>query len=288
MFYKIAALLTLATLFLVTPAEAADASKPCTGTPTSYNHVIVWMLENHSIDQTRGHMPYLDSIADQCGYFTKERAITHPSLPNYIAITSGAQQGITTNHRPTGSGLPANNIFNQVGRWNSWHQSMPSNCYMKNKYPYMAHHNPALYFADLRAECGQRDMPMTQLQSSLTAKVPKFALLVPDNCNNGHINTCGGSTAQKAATQADDYLQAHLPDILNSPAYQAGDTLVVITWDEGGGGGQHVYTVIIGPSFHGEVYTAKYDHYSLLQLFERVLNVPCLRHACGAVKISLP
>jgi phospholipase C len=86
-------LLTLVALLLFpvmgTTAEAAT-TQPCTNTPTTYNHVIVWMLENHSYDQTRGHMPYLDSIANQCGYFTKERAITHPSLPTHCDHVGGS------------------------------------------------------------------------------------------------------------------------------------------------------------------------------------------------------
>lgn len=279
----------LVAAMLVVNTAHADASKPCTGTPTSYNHIIVWMLENHSIDQTRGHMPYLDSLADQCGYFTKERAITHPSLPNYIAITSGAQHGIDTNRQPTAAGIPAKNIFSQVGAWQTWAQSMPTACRMKDKFPYEAHHNPALYYSDIRPTCPLRDVPITQLVSGLQGSVPKFSMVIPDNCNNGHKG-CGsaGTTTLGAAHQADDYLRAKLPDILNSPAYEAGHTLVVITWDEGGGGGQHVYTVMIGPSFQGQVYQARYDHYSLLQMFERVLGVPCLRNACTASKISLP
>ena len=75
------------------PAPPAVTSGPCgtLTTPPTYTHVIwVWM-ENHSYDTIigRSQAPYVNSLAGQCGLATNYHNISHPSLPNYIAGTSG-------------------------------------------------------------------------------------------------------------------------------------------------------------------------------------------------------
>jgi hypothetical protein len=72
------------------------------------------------------------------------------------------------------------------------------------------------------------------------ATTPRFGFITPNLCNDGHDGTCAGpnSTGGNAGglTGADQFLRAWMPLILNSPAYKHGDTLVVITFDEGEGG----------------------------------------------------
>src|SRR5262249_50214783 len=75
------------------PAVAQTSAGPCgtLATPPSYTHVIwVWM-ENHSYDTIIGNSqaPYINTLAGQCGLATNYHNISHPSLPNYIAGTSG-------------------------------------------------------------------------------------------------------------------------------------------------------------------------------------------------------
>ena len=65
---------------------------------------------------------------------------------------------------------------------------------------------------------------------------PRFAFITPNLCSDGHDDPCAGtnSTGGRAGglTGADQFLQAWMPLILDSPAYKHGDTLVVITFDE--------------------------------------------------------
>ena len=76
-----------------TPSATALASHPC-GTQArsgTYRHVIWIWMENHSSSAIIGssQAPYVNTLAQECGLATNYHNITHPSLPNYIAATSG-------------------------------------------------------------------------------------------------------------------------------------------------------------------------------------------------------
>src|SRR5258708_16966385 len=70
------------------------ASSPCgklRTPPHSYRHVVwVWM-ENHSYNTIirARQAPYINKLATRCGLAANYHNISHPSLPNYIAATSG-------------------------------------------------------------------------------------------------------------------------------------------------------------------------------------------------------
>src|SRR3954471_3999917 len=81
-------------------AVAPSVSKPCIGATGKPMRVLWWILENHSYDQARGHMPYLDETADACAVLADEWAITHPSLPNYLALSGGSTFGVDDDGSP--------------------------------------------------------------------------------------------------------------------------------------------------------------------------------------------
>lgn len=66
---------------------------------------------------------------------------------------------------------------------------------------------------------------------------PRFSFITPNLCDDGHDATCAGTNDAGGTTGglvgADDFLRTWMPLILNSPAYRSGDTLVMITFDEG-------------------------------------------------------
>ena len=86
---------------VVQAAPPAEGGPPC-GTATSppvdgWAHVVWIVFENKSYDDVIGSVnaPTINSLASECGLATSFYAETHPSLPNYIAMTSGSTQGIT-------------------------------------------------------------------------------------------------------------------------------------------------------------------------------------------------
>jgi hypothetical protein len=280
-------------------AGAAQASVPCGTLPiasTKYTHVVWIWMENHSYGEIIGakEAPYTNTLAGQCGLATNYHNISHPSLPNYIAATSGlplaALTRFSSDCRPTRKcTTSAASIFAQVPGWKAYEESMPKNCYRRNKRRYAVRHNPPPYYTTL-AECAFKDVPYTQLALDLAAHtLPAFAFITPNLIDDMHDGT---------VAQGDSWLQSNLPAILASSDYQSGTVVVVVTWDEGEGGssnecatnvsdvGCRVATIVISPSTApGTQSAALFNHYSLLASTEQLLGVAALGEAAGAASM---
>ncbi len=254
------------------------AASPCGGSraPTTFRHVVWILMENHNTAQIEGHSPYLNHLAAQCGLATNLTAIRHPSLPNYLALTSGGTHGVTDDGSPAAHPIGSNNLFHQVGRrgWKAYEQSMPSNCAHSDAGRYAVRHNPAAYYTDLARSCRRRDVPLTKLGVDLSNKrLPRFSFITPNLCNDEH--DCAVATG-------DHWLSRVVPMIFSSRGYLAGRTLVIVTYDEGRRQAGHdpVYTVIAARSVRpGTVAAGRYSHYSTLRTTETVLGLKHLGHA---------
>src|SRR5262249_54108194 len=118
-------------------AAASTGAHPC-GTMTTaptYKHVVWIFMENHSYDSVIGasDAPYINSLAGEAGLATNYHNITHPSLPNYIAATSGLDLAsldpFTGDCDPTGACTTnTQSIFAQGESWKAYQESMPTNC----------------------------------------------------------------------------------------------------------------------------------------------------------------
>jgi phosphatidylinositol-3-phosphatase len=279
------------------PAPVAAA--PCgtaTTPPAHYQHVIWIWFENHSYRQVIGppgstaatNNPYWNSLAAQCGLASGFRSTSHPSLPNYIAATSGGVQGITTDCTPAQCSTSAPSVFGQVTAagltWKSYQEGMVGNCRKTNVGEYAARHNPAVYYTAIASQCATQDVPAgTTLAGSLADDLdndalPAFSFLMPDLCNSTH--DC-------ALRTGDAWMQGWMNRILASPGYLAGQTAVFVTWDEGSGGTQgedcvnnatdqscHVATLVVSPTtIPGTKRGAVFTHYSLLRTTEQLLGI---------------
>jgi len=157
-------------------------------------------------------------------------AATHPSQPNYMAATSGVATAV-------GAKSPYDNIFNQLnGNWKSYEESMPTNCAGSTTL-YQKGHNPAFWYTDLRTPvnyCVSNDVPLTQFDPN---NLPAFSWVTPNQCDDMHYRSGCPGTAATRITAGDTWLSNFLPQLLSSPDYLAGNTLVLLTWDEGEGTG---------------------------------------------------
>jgi hypothetical protein len=254
-------------------------SEPC-GTkvgqhPATYEHVVWILLENKSYSEIIGSSsaPYLNSLAKKCGLATNYYAVSHPSLPNYIALTSGATQGIRDDNPPSSHPLTAASIFSQLGTaWDAKNESMPSRCDLTDASPYAVKHNPATYFTNIRTACATQDIP-----GGVSANT-RFTFITPNLCNDMH--SC-------SVTTGDHWLSANLPALLSSSTYTAGGTAVFITWDEDdSSASNHVATLILSPYTPlGARNSTSFNHYSLLHTTETMLGLGCLGAACSATSM---
>jgi phosphatidylinositol-3-phosphatase len=254
------------TLTSATAPCPTGASNPC-GTvatpPATYHHVVWIVFENHSYSEIIGapSAPYINTLAIECGVATNSFAETHPSLPNYIAMTSGSTQGITDDNPPSSHQLSGPSVFSQVDDWRSLEESMPSNCDLTDAYPYAVKHNPAAYYTGIRTACGTLDVPLASAPDISAT----FTFVTPNMCNDMH--DCSVSTG-------DSWLSTFLPKILNSSAYTSGDTAIFITWDEDDSSEQnHIATLVISPSVPLATSVATtFNHYSMLRTTEELLG----------------
>jgi hypothetical protein len=62
------------------------------------SHVVVIVLENRELGEVIGSRsaPYVNALARRGALFSDYHAITHPSLPNYIALLAGDPLGISS------------------------------------------------------------------------------------------------------------------------------------------------------------------------------------------------
>jgi hypothetical protein len=97
--------------------------------------------------------------------------------------------------------------------------------------------------------------------------LPAYVFITPNMCNDTH--DCPVATG-------DAWLQSWVPSILASPAYTAGRTALVVSWDEDDGSPLNlVSTIVIAPSVvPGTISTTQFDHYSLLRTTEELLGLP--------------
>jgi hypothetical protein len=242
-------------------------------------------MENRSYAAVLGASsaaPRLQSYARACGVATAYSAVTHPSLPNYLAATSGATGGVGSDCGPAECPQSRASLFGQVAaaglQWRTYAEAMPSPCNLVAQGAYATKHNPAVYFTPVRSQCERWDLPAGGADGAfslaLRRGLPAFAFVEPDICHDGH--DC--STAR-----ADTWLGTTLDQVTASPAYRRGDVAVFLTWDEGVGADQRVATVVIAPSVPvGTRVATPSTHYSLLRTTEELLGLPLL----GAARSS--
>ncbi|WP_370368555.1 alkaline phosphatase family protein [Catenulispora sp. GP43] len=312
------ALLAGAVLCLPTaaPAMAAQQQKPQASGPCGtehnakphYKHVIWLFMENQPYDDIIGgaDSPYVNQLADECGLATNYHNITHPSAPNYLAVTSG-QLGGADDCTPSQCPQNTDNIFAQITRahktWTTFAEGMSGgNCQQGPldsgwAPPYDVNHNPPVYYPSLAADCQKYDVPMGDLTSGAFADalkngLPDFSFVAPDICHDTH--SCPISVG-------DQWLQQTVAAITNSDDYRDGSTALFLTWDEGEHGntsdcaynttdvGCHVATIVVSPSTRpGTESDLLFNHYSLLKTTEELLNLHGrLGHAADPQVLSM-
>jgi len=250
----------------------------------AFRHVYLIVMENKAYGSIVGSdtAPYLNDLIGRYGLATRYTAVAHPSEPNYIALFSGATQGVTDD---AVHDLAARNLANQLedkGRtWRVFAQNVPLDCFTgavasggpDGPGTYARKHEPAISFISIATDRG-RCRNITDF-SHFDPAAADFELIVPNMCNDMH--DCSVATG-------DRFLRSFVPRITESPAFA--DSVLFITWDEGtggsGGGGQ-VATLVVSPLVKaGFTSSVAHTHYSLLRTIEAAWDLGCLRHSCSA------
>jgi hypothetical protein len=270
------------------PASAAPAaSSPAPHAavaPGGVSKILVIMEENHGTPEVfPTGMPYLWQLARRYAYASDWSAITHPSLPNYLAIFSGSAFNDPPDCSPgPGCAYPAPSVFGQalaLGKTaRSYEESMPRPCDRSDSGAYAVRHNPWAYIPGETAACRSGDVPAGSPSGGALAlavragTLPSVGLITPNLINDAHDGTLG---------QADAWLRRWIPVIMSGPDWRHRRLAIAVVFDEGEPGLQ-VPFVLIAPGLSGAVVRQPLGHYALTRLIDQIIGAPPLRQAAGA------
>ncbi len=222
-------------------------------------------------------LPDFNKLARYYTLLTQYYAITHPSLPNYLAIIGGDTFGITfdcTSCNVNNQSLP--DLIETGGRtWKMYQEDMPSPCFTGAEAGnYAIKHDPFIYFMPIRlhaSQCKRSIVPLTQLSSDIAARaLSNFIFVTPDICNDAH--DCDMPIA-------DAWLQSFMNQPMPHLEQSDQSYLIVLTWDEGQGNhsccglpaeaGSRIATILVSrQAKNGFQDNMPYTHYSLLKTIE--------------------
>jgi phosphatidylinositol-3-phosphatase len=275
---KPAACLVVLCAVLACPAAGAVTPIP------AFDHVVVLVFENKESTSVLGNRaaPTFNAYARQYANLTRYYAVTHPSLPNYLALVSGSTHGVTTNC--TDCVVEAKNLADTIeasGRaWKTYAEGLPAPGFLGPfKGRYAKKHNPFAYFRDVVKDPARlaRLVPLAQLGLDLrSGALPNFSLVVPDLCHSMH--DCSVSVG-------DEWLRSQLARLLKLP-----NTVVFVLFDEGTTsirGGGHTAALAVGTALRPRSrFTFVTSHYGVLRTIEQAWGLPLLGNSARARPIT--
>jgi hypothetical protein len=274
---KLALAVGIVLCLLASPAAARE-------NVPAFRHVVVVLFENKETSSVIGsaQAPTFTAMANRYAALTQYYGVSHPSLPNYLALVGGSTFGI---HSDCTSCLVAGrNLADTLGAahrtWKLYAEGLPRAGFTgAGAGRYAKKHAPFLYFRAVLASRKRlrRVVPFTQLARDLKrSALPDFAFVVPDLCHSMH--DCSVATG-------DAWLRRLLPPLL-----RLRDTAVFVVFDEGSSdlrGGGHVPAFVAGTAVtpHSR-FSGVTDHYGLLRTIEDAWGLPLLGRSADAAPIT--
>jgi hypothetical protein len=259
----------------------------------SFSNVFIVLEENRSYSQIVGSplMPYLNMLINNNALATQYFANAPGSLPNYLWLTSGSNDGVTIETCfPT---IFSDNAVLELNvahvSWNTYQESLPSVGYLGCAAgEYAKRHDPFAYYdivLDSSAQ-QQRIVPLTQLATDLANNsLARYNFITPNLCDDMHSdpscsNGCTTGSSSACSTAADRWLQSNIGPLLNTNMFQPGGSgLLIITFDasvvkDTAHGGGHIAWVAVSPlAKPGYRSSTFYQHQSTLRLMLEGLGV---------------
>ncbi|HEV8421546.1 MAG TPA: alkaline phosphatase family protein [Actinomycetota bacterium] len=250
--------------------------------------MIVIVMENKDFRDLIGNpdAPYINSLASRYGLALDYHAITHPSLPNYLALLGGSTFGIDSNCTDCHVDAPTlvDRLEDAGISWKAYMEGAPSPCFKGAVVGrYAKKHNPFMYFDGIAGEPARcsRVVPFDELDRDLAGGgLARFVWITPDLCHDMH--DCG-------IAGGDRFLKGLIPKLL--PTLHP-DGALFLTWDESssrtGKDGGRIATIVAGPKVRrGFRSSVRYTHYSLLHTIEESWGLPSLIHSSCACSLSM-
>jgi phosphatidylinositol-3-phosphatase len=253
--------------------------------------------ENHSFGQIVGSpaAPFINRLAAHGTLLTDYHAITHPSLPNYLALLAGSTDRVSSDCGDCT--VPSTTLVDQLEThhvaWAAYLEGLPRPCStVVRQGAYTEAVDPFMHAArvrDVPARC-DRVLPFGRFHADLAGgRLPTVAFVMPNLRDDMH----SGPVAV-----ADAWLKRLVEQLAASPLW-AQDTRVVVTFDESRfsdtrsccnvlARGGLVPTLVAGPGIRPGRDPTPYSHYSLLRSIEASFGLPFLGHAGDPGTATIP
>jgi hypothetical protein len=248
-----------------------------------FEHVIVVVFENKETSSVLGNRaaPTFNLYARLYARMTRYYAVSHPSLPNYLALVSGSTFGVRTDcvHCTVGAQSLADTIDASGRTWKAYVEGLPSPGFLgAGRRLYAKKHNPFAYFLPIIDDADRLEqiVPAARLSKDVAARtLPNFAFVVPNLCNSMHDCSVG---------VGDSWLRRTVGPLLHLPR-----TVIFITFAEGRTsvrGGGHITTLAVGTAVRHRAFTRLTNHYGLLRTIEDAWGLPRLGRSAHATPIT--
>ena len=270
-----------------------------------FTTVIVIVMENTSLATLAaaiksGGAPNLGAMASAFAAGSDHHGVAHPSLPNYLALTSGDTQGVTCDcHAAPGQGAcnvlscnkvlgscscdsPAPSVADQLEAaglsWMAYAEGMGAPCNLTDAGSYAVRHVPFLYYDGIQKNAARCAAHVVDLSAFDLGAPARFNFIAPNLVSDMHDPFPAGP---QNIANGDAWLGPRVKAVLASATYAAGGLFVVV-WDEddasGGltGADDPIAMYVMSPfaKSGGFLSAVKTDHYSLLATIEDGLALP--------------
>jgi acid phosphatase len=266
---------------LVVAAVVCSTGQSAPPQVPAFDHVVVVVLENKERGKVLGNpaAPTFNAFARKGAVLRAYRGVTHPSLPNYLALVSGSTHGISSDCTSctVGGRSLADTLEARKLTWKAYAEGLPQVGWTgPSRGRYAKKHVPFLYFRRIltRPQRLRRVVPLAQLtRDRVAGRLPNFALVVPDLCHDMH--DCSVATG-------DAWLKRYLPPLLTLP-----DTAVFVVFDESDTADPGVPALALGSLVRARSYsTSSMSHYALLRTIEQGFGLPPLGRSARAAPIT--
>jgi hypothetical protein len=275
-----------------------------------FSNVFLILMENTSLSTLQagingGMAPNLKAMASKYATGSDYHGASHPSLPNYIALTSGSTQGITCDGNVGGAlacsvvcislisacGLPNTvmNIADQLetaGKsWMAFGESMGTPCNTTDSTNYAQRHVPFLYYGDIQSNAARCNAHVVDFSNFSPATAAAYNFIAPNLIDDMHNPDPTDATN---IPDGDMWVGPQVAAITAASTYTKGG-LVVVVWDEDDASGADndpddpigIYVISPYAKSGGFVSSVKANHYSLLATIEDGLDLPRLGMAAS-------
>jgi len=249
---------------------------------------MVVMMENKNYSEVIGNaaQPYVNSLASDYGSATNSHALAHPSLPNYLDIVSGSNQGVTDDNDPSSHSFPGSQtLADQLAAVGisekAYAENLPSRPALDAGL-YAVRHVPWEYFPGTRITLADASIMTTDLNS---VNPPDFVWYTPNLTDDEHTGVPVDTVGRQLA-DGESFLSKFVPSVQATAWYNSGG-IIVIEWDEAedsdtsglnGGSGGHIPTIVVSDALqsHPQRDPTPVDTAGVLRSIEAAYGLPYL------------